>query len=123
MDLLALALKAKRPALVNRKEVILQHDNARPHVARLTHQKMRELGWEVLPHPPYSPDIAPSDYRLFCPLQKYLSGKTFPNLNALKTVLSEYFASKGTYFYERGIQNLPERWSKVIENDGNYIID
>ncbi len=73
LDRLQLALIEKRPALVNRKWVILQHDNARPHSARMTQQKIRDLGWEVLPHLPYSPNIAPSDYHLFRSLQHFLS--------------------------------------------------
>ena len=64
LDRLKQALKQKHPALVNRKGVILHHDNARPHTARLTQNKLHSLGWEVLPHPPYSPDLAPSDFHL-----------------------------------------------------------
>ncbi|KAF2349140.1 Transposase type 1 [Trinorchestia longiramus] len=45
-------LSEKRPALVNRRGPILLHDNARPHVARMTVQKLTELGYETLPHPP-----------------------------------------------------------------------
>ena len=59
------AIKKKRPALINRKGVLFHHDNAGPHISLVTRQKLRELGWEVLMHPPYSPDLAPSNYHLF----------------------------------------------------------
>ncbi|XP_076657368.1 histone-lysine N-methyltransferase SETMAR-like [Halictus rubicundus] len=68
-------LLKKRTSLVHRKGVILQIDNARPHTAKLTQEKIKELQWEVLPHPLYSPDIAPSD--LFRSLEHYLRNKTF----------------------------------------------
>jgi histone-lysine N-methyltransferase SETMAR len=55
-------LLEKYPALVNRKRVLLQQDNARPHTAKKTLQKMEELeGTELLPHPAFSPALAPSD--------------------------------------------------------------
>ncbi|KAF2351785.1 EGF-like domain [Trinorchestia longiramus] len=70
-------LSEKRPALVNRRGPILLHDNVRPHVARMTVQKLTELGYETLPHPPYSPDLSPTDYHLFKHLSAFLDGKTF----------------------------------------------
>lgn len=60
-------IKKKRPALANRHRIVLQQDNARPHVSLATRQKLMELDWDLLPHPPYSPDLAPSDYHLFPP--------------------------------------------------------
>ncbi|GFV98187.1 mariner Mos1 transposase [Trichonephila clavipes] len=60
---LKLAIDQKQP-----KEVVFHQDNARPHSPVVTHQKFWELGWEVLMHPPYSPDLAPSDYHLFLAL-------------------------------------------------------
>ncbi|GFX69719.1 mariner Mos1 transposase [Trichonephila clavipes] len=61
LDKLNAAIKEKRPALASRKGIVFHHDNARPHTAMVTQQKLNALGWEVLGHPPYSPDITPSD--------------------------------------------------------------
>ena len=58
-------IKGKRPELATRRGVIIHQDNARPHTSLVTCQKLLELGWEVMPHSPYSPDLAPSDYHLF----------------------------------------------------------
>jgi histone-lysine N-methyltransferase SETMAR len=52
------------------KVVLLHHENARPHTARATQETIRELQWELLEHPPYSPDLAPSHFYLFGPLKK-----------------------------------------------------
>ena len=51
LDRLQEAIKEKRPELINRKGVVFHHD-ARPHTSLMTRQKLRELGWEVLMHPP-----------------------------------------------------------------------
>ena len=51
-------------------EAILHHDNARPHTSRKTQYALEQLEFPTLPHPPYSPDLAPSDFFLFPPLKK-----------------------------------------------------
>lgn len=117
------ALSRKRPSLLNRKGVVLLHDNARPHTARLTQEKIMSFNWEVLPHPPYSPDLAPSDYHVFRSMQHHLSNKRYENDDQLKNDLEQFFISKPMNFFERGIKNLPNRWRKVIENEGNYFAD
>ena len=47
------------------RPVILQRNDAKPHRSSVVYQTINELRWEVLAHPAYSPDIAPSDYHLF----------------------------------------------------------
>ena len=54
---------------------LLLHDNACPHTAHLTINTIRQLDWEVLEHPAYSPDLAPSDFHLFGPLKNALRGR------------------------------------------------
>ena len=84
-------------------------------------QKLLGVGWDVVLHPPYSPDLALSDYYLFRYLQNFLNGKTF-NDEAVKSHLVHFFADKDQKFYERGIMKLPERWLKGIEQNGKSII-
>lgn len=45
--------------------LILLHNNARLHTAKMTKEALNSLGWEVLPQPVYSPGLAPSDFYLF----------------------------------------------------------
>jgi hypothetical protein len=45
--------------------VLFLHDNAPAHRALATQKKLAYLGFQCLDHPPYSPDLAPSDYHLF----------------------------------------------------------
>jgi len=61
-------LKEKRRRKVT-KGVLFLHDNAAAHRALATQKKLAYLGFQCLDHPPYSPDLAQSDYRLF-PRQK-----------------------------------------------------
>lgn len=63
-------------ALVNWKGPIL-HDT-RPHAAQAVLQKLNQLGYEVLPYLPYSPNLSPTDYNFFKHLDNILQGKCFP---------------------------------------------
>lgn len=115
-------LKTKRPLLVEKKEILLLHDNARPHKATMSRQKISELNYEVLKHPPYSPDLAPSDFYLFRSLEHSLRDKKFKNVNEVENFLNSHFSSKPSSFYKKGIEKLPERWQTVINSNGEYIL-
>jgi len=57
-------LKEKRLGNVS-KVVLFLHDNTPSHRALASQKKLAYLGFQCLDHPPYSPELAPSDYRLF----------------------------------------------------------
>ena len=86
-------------------------------------QKLEEFGWEVLPHPPYSPDLAPSDYHLFRSLRNHLVKKQFDDQAQLKSDLENFFSSLSMKFFEDGNLDLPNRWEYVIDNNGIYVVD
>ena len=103
--------------------VFFLHDNARPHVATLTRQKILDLGWTTLPHPPYSPDMSPTDYHLFRSLSHFLDGRQFKDDDDLKSGLQNFFDQKSPEFYRKGIYDLPERWQYIVDHDGAYFGD
>ena len=100
--------------------MILQHDNARSHVAKVVKTYLETLKWEVLPHPPYSPDVAPSDYHLFRSMAHGLADQHFRSYEEVKNWIDSWIASKDDQFFRRGIRTLPERWEKVVASDGQY---
>ena len=104
-------IKEKRSGMDTRKGVIFHQDNARPHTSLTTRKKLLESGWEVMPHPSYSPDLALSDYNLFRSLQNDLSGKTFDSNETVKNELIQFFSSKNQTLYESGIMKHLKRQS------------
>lgn len=118
---LSIAMKKIRPQYSARHDkVIFQHDNARPHVAKIVKDQLEELGWEILPHPPYSPDVAPSDYHLFRSMASDLAKEQFNSETEVRNWIDRWIASKQRDFFWRGIHKLPERWEKVVSAEGEY---
>ena len=83
--------------------------------------RLHELGFELLPHPPYSPDLAPSDYWLFADLKKMLAGKRYDSNEEVISATEAYFESKDNSFYKTGIEKLERRWTDCIALEGNYV--
>lgn len=123
LDKLEKAIAEKRPELsgADGSEKVLFHHSFRPHTCLTTRKKLLRLGWDIGPHPAHSPDINPSDYHLFRSLQGFLNGETFTSLEDCKSQLQQFFVEKTPEFYEQGIMELPERWQKIAENNGDYI--
>lgn len=112
--------RVKQKLRNRRISVILLHDNAKPHTAKITKKWLEDVGWEVLEHPPYSPDLAPSDYHLFRSMEHFLRGKKFRNVDEIEENLQNFFDSKRREFYRSGIYMLPDMWLNCIDSEGDY---
>lgn len=110
----------KRPDR-NVDDVHLLHDNARPHVAHVVSDQIASWGWQVLKHPPYSPDLAPSDYHLFGPLKRGLAGQHFDSDDEVKAAVRQWLRDQPASFFRLGIENLVARWDKCLSTLGDYI--
>lgn len=114
------AIQNNRRGLLS-KGVVFLHDNARPHTANVTKNLLQGFGWDVFDHPPYSPDLAPSDFHLFLHLKSFLGGQHFNNDEELKENVSNWLKTQAANFYEEGIQKLVPRYDKCLQNFGSYV--
>jgi histone-lysine N-methyltransferase SETMAR len=91
----------------------------------ITANRTRELlwryNWEVLDHPPYSPDLAPSDFHLFGPLKKQLGGRQFATDGEVQQAVMSWLQALDTDFFYAGIDALVYRWDKCLRNYWDYV--
>ena len=101
--------------------VLLLQDNAPAHTSQVAMTAATKCGFEVLPHPPYSPDMAPSDFYLFQKLKSNLRGTQFGSNEGVIAAVNEYLEDQEKDFYLEGISQLEQRWTKCIASKGDYI--
>ena len=83
--------------------------------------KFNKLNFELLPHSPYSPYLAPSVYWFFADLKKMLQGKRFGCSEEVIAETAAYFDSKNESFYKKIIKKFEKRWNECITLEGNYV--
>jgi histone-lysine N-methyltransferase SETMAR len=81
------------------------------------------MGFEEINHPPYSPNLAPSDFYLFKDLKKVLHGRRFSGEDEMKSavLVDKHFADKVSEYFLRGIKQLYGRCERCIEIDRDFI--
>jgi transposase len=86
--------------------VVLLHDNAYPHTAVCIRALLEHLNWELFDHPPYSPDLAPSDCHLFLYQKNWLRSQRFSNNEELMEGVKTWLSSQTAGCFDTGIQKL-----------------
>ena len=118
LDRLRAAIETKRPRKKN--HIVFHHVNARPHAERRVVEFIANNSWELLPHPPYSPTEAPTDYHVKKKKKNWQVNKVYIDLDNLEADVKAWIASKNRDSFARGIDRLPSKWEAVIEVDGDY---
>ena len=91
---------------IGTQKIIFHQDNAAAHTCTVSMAKVHELGFKFLPHPPYSPDLVPSDLFLFPILKVWLGGKRFSPDEEVVAIVDEYLKGFGTFYLSEGIKKL-----------------
>jgi histone-lysine N-methyltransferase SETMAR len=113
-------IRKKRPGL-QKKKIIFHQDNALAHKSVLAMEKLRDLHYELLEHPPYSPDLAPSDFCLFPKLKLFLAGQHFSSNQEAIAAVEGYFADLTKNHNSDRIMALEHRSNKCISLKKDYV--
>ena len=97
------------------------HDNARPHTVAHTADTLRDLKFEVLKHPPYSPDLAPSDFHLFGPMKEHLRRHKFADDDKIMEAVQSWLKAMPKSFFLDGICKPVDRCTKCVAKQGDYV--
>ena len=89
---------------MKKKKVLFHQDKVPCHKSIAMMAKLYELPFKLLPHPPYSPDLGPSDYWLLADLKRRLQGKRFGSNEEVLFETKVYFEAKDKSFYKKGIK-------------------
>jgi hypothetical protein len=104
-----------------KRRVYLHMDNARPHNSRTLFQRAADNKFRRMPHPPYSPDIAPSDFCLFGTVKQRLQTCEGQSFEELQENVHEILSSIGPDELEATMQAWMERLRRVIDTGGDYV--
>jgi histone-lysine N-methyltransferase SETMAR len=88
---------------------VLLHHGARPHTARATQERIQELQQELPKHPPYTADLAPSDFHLFGLLKNNLGGERFTDDAEVEMEVRKWLRQQSKDFYVAGFDALVKR--------------
>ncbi len=126
LDRMKESVRHKRPGLWQPDVVVphlrnawFHHDNACPHTANATAVKIADFHW--VPHPPYSPDLAPCDFFLFPFLKKQMRGIQFDTVEDAQREARQILRATPEAPFRKAItEDLPARWCRCIEAEGHY---
>ncbi|GBO35272.1 Histone-lysine N-methyltransferase SETMAR [Araneus ventricosus] len=90
--------------------IVLFHDNACPHSAAPNQELLDQFGWEIFDHPPYSPDLAPSDFHLFLKLKEFLGVNRFGSDEELENAVTTWLNELAAEEYGMGILKFVDRY-------------
>ena len=113
------AIKRKCPQLM-RSGILLHHDNVPSHSSRVVLDTIKSLDIEILPHPPYSPDLAICDFWLFPNLKNKLRGEKYESREELRRAVDRYLRDMSRDGLHHVFRAWVERWDKCKLCKGSY---
>ena len=99
---------------------MLHHDNAPAHASLLIVSYLAKHQTSVVPHPPYSPDLAPADLFLFPKLKTTLKGRRFQTIEESQENATRELRATTESAFQEAFQKWKKHWERFIASRGDY---
>ncbi|GBN54598.1 hypothetical protein AVEN_41701-1 [Araneus ventricosus] len=96
------------------------HDNSPPHRALIVKKYLARHSVSTLEYPPYSPDIAPTDFYLFPRLKMKLKEHRFVDSDEVIENATKELKNLSKNGFQECFEQLYERWKKCVDGGGKY---
>jgi len=112
-------VRRKSPELWENQTWMLHHDNAPAHASLLIRSYLAKHQTFVVPHPPYSPDLAPADIFLFPKLKTTMKGRRFQTTEEIQESAIRELRGITESAFQEAFQRKKRR-ERCIASRGNY---
>jgi hypothetical protein len=110
-----------RGILKHKRNILLQNDNARPHISRAIMEAIENLDLTILPYSPCSPDLAPCDFHLSPKMREDLHGHLCGSNELVGRTVRNWMQKLSVDFFHDGFDKLVRCWQICVENCGEYM--
>ena len=113
-------MRERRRELYEKKSWLLHHDNAPVHNALSMREFLAKNNIAVLEQPPYSPDLAPSDFFLFPKLKGVIKGSRFSDVQSIKRAVTKELRAIPKKSFQECMEAWQRRMEKCVKARGDY---
>jgi hypothetical protein len=113
-------LPAMRAAVTQKQTFVIHMDNSPIHKSKAPIQRIASLRLKIATHPPYSPDLAQSDFLLFGYIKQKIAGQEFVSAYCLLEAIREAFGHLSRPVLERVFDEWMMRLQKCIDYQDFY---
>ena len=113
-------VRRKRPQKWRNQYLIIHRDNVPAHRSFKLSQFLAKNNMTVIPHPPYSPDLAPCDFFLFPKLKLRMKGRTFDTIEEIQEESQRVLDTIPKRDFQECFQAWQKRWDRCIHAKGEY---
>jgi transposase len=99
---------------------LFHDDNAPSHRVLITHEFLAHNSIITLPHPPYSPDLAPCNFFLFSKMKLKLKGRRFDLVEEIQRESQNALGMLREQDFQHTFQHRQRCWDQCVTAQGDY---